>query len=1102
LGLASDDIYWRLALMFVIVCLMSTQSSIVQGQTTAVLTGSVLNEENEPIQDAIVLALGPRYMLYQVKTDSSGRFQLVMDQEGWYSVYAMCDRPETLGTDYVPSLWTSYLQGGSTSTFTFILKKGASINLEGEIRFVESSKPASNYRFTVTDPNGEPLDETSSVYTYGSDTDLARRFGYAGEMIVVPADTEVAIRVEAYISSPPVSHTFVIKGKAGYFRLAQGEALRVPSMEYMMDFNVVMMKNMWDSTFYLLREVERMGFLVSAERNDMQNAYGMIDSSLLAMKKKLYEEAFADLRNAYVLTRGSIETLQGLIQISSLSALLLLPIFAFIASSSAYLMAEKDSCIELYSHANKRFSTSVNLLISIVLYVVLAFTFYFAYPGCRLINQTVLFSVAITMLILGQLAVAAFPRIFSEKKSEGRSIRFGSALMIAFSMGCRNLRRRKMRTIMSLANVMILVFAFITLTSISPRFGLVTQPLQPSIRQNAILIKDKLMGSPDPFIPLPSSFLSWLESQPNVTLIAPKAENIPDGDLGELYTKDGKTFIVRGILGVIPSVEANFTGLDKVIIEGDYLRDDDLGGVLICSKHSESLGVSVGDKLYGFGREFTIRGFFEKAAMDTLKDVDGSLLNPHVIVPGGNIIHCSAEEMIIVNYNMSFSLPRVVISRANIRLGEPDEQKYSEFALMVALSREYQVYVSKPDSLYLQYLGGYTEEKGTVMIPFLMILVMLNISSMMFGSVSERRNEIATLSSVGLNPTHISALFIAEAVVIGFIGGGLGYLMGILGYRTALTSLLGALLVREKASAEWGLMALLFSVSTAVIASLIPAQKASTIATPSLLRKWSIADEVRPRETGQPWVLNIPAKLTLRELEPFMGFILKRLREGDLSGHKVAHIMDIRLEDAETERGPLKKVKFRYVEQLEEKSTNELIVQKPEGEEFFEAKLFCKPSRESLDAIRNTATYMRSLIFEWNAMKFEVASAYDPSMSQLYTLLSAYNPTTIYLVTTRPGVDEELEDFKKALVLRGLRPPRMVISRVDLFDIENLMKAAEEIVSRANVVCISGEPAAVCTALAMYASKQRKLMCYVIDPRAPEERLTHPYEDLKIINVT
>ncbi|MFB0523027.1 MAG: FtsX-like permease family protein [Candidatus Bathyarchaeia archaeon] len=1082
---------------------MATQPLSIQGQETATLTGSVLDENGEPVRNSVITVFGPGRLRDQATTDSSGSFQFLVNREGWYSVYVMCDRSETPGVDYVPSLWETYLQVGSAATFTFILERGASVYLDGEIRFVESSKPADYCGFTVTSPDGGPLGGKYSVYTYGSESRIVSEFGFSERLIVIPADTEVAIRVDGRISSLRISHAFSIKGEPGYFKLSQGEDLHIDSIEYILDLNLQETRRTWDSAFCLLKDAEHVGFLVSAERQDLMDAYSLIDASLLSMKKRLFEEAFAKLRNAYILTSRTIERLQGLIQMSSLSALLLMPIFAFIASSSAYLITEREGCIEMLSQERRKFSLSINLLISILFYSVLVCTFYLANPGCRLISQYVFLTAAILALIIGQVALAASQRAFSEKTVD-RSIQFSSAVIIAFSMACRNLRRRKLRSILSLANMMILVFGFVTFTSISPGFGLVTQPLPPSIPQYAILVRDKVEGSDLPLLPLPSSFLTWLEHQPNTTLISPKAENIPRIEvLGNLYTRSGKKFFVRGILGIIPSIEANFTHIDEVTVGGDYLQDDDLKGILICSSLRERLGVDVGDKLYGFDKEFTIRGFFDKGAIENLKDVDGSVMIPRYIIPSqpGSpdppmVTPCSGDDVIMVSYDVSLSLPGVLVSRVNVQLKDGSPREYSELAQIISLNREYRVYVSHPNSLYLQYMGSYVEEKGAGLVPFVVILVMLNVSVMMLGSVSERRDEIASLSSVGLNPTHISALFVAEAAIIGFIGGGLGYLLGMLGYRTALTTWFGALQVREKASAEWGLIALLFSGFTAIIASLIPAVKASTIVTPSLLRKWSISEVSKPKEKDQPWVLDLPVKLMPRELEPFMGFIQKRIGETGKTGYAT----EISLKEEETERGPLKRLMFRYSEPGAS-SANELLIQKREGKDFFEAKLLCTPSLMTNDAVRNTTTHVRNIIFEWNAIKFEVVTPFDQSLSQLYTLVNAYNPTSLYIATTQPIPGEKIGALRNRLVEEGIRPPRIVISRVDPSDIERCIKTAEELVSRADVVCISGGPDAVCTALAMSATLHRKMICSVVDPRPMKLRMKDLFRNLKIVNV-
>ena len=79
-------------------------------------------------------------------------------------------------------------------------------------------------------------------------------------------------------------------------------------------------------------------------------------------------------------------------------------------------------------------------------------------------------------------------------------------------------------------------------------------------------------------------------------------------------------------------------------------------------------------------------------------------------------------------------------------------------------------------------------------------IVVLNVVVTMLNSLFERRREINILSSVGLNPAEIASIFVAEASIMGFIAGGLGYLLGLSFYR--LMPLLGLTLeVQQKVSA-------------------------------------------------------------------------------------------------------------------------------------------------------------------------------------------------------------------------------------------------------------------------------------------------------------
>ena len=1071
----------------------------LQAQKKASVTGIVVDENGTPIIGANVtlLSFDGGVFKKRVTTDATGRFYASVDGEGSYLVYVTYDDKKTPGVDYVPERWRTWLSSDSTSSRQFILKKGASIYLDGEIRYVKTNKPATSYRFTILELKGTTDQNywTGPVREYGSFSDLVRIVNFNERLAVVPAETEVKIQLIAYFPGKQ-SQTFILTGKSGYFKLSQGEVLHINVREHNILSNVKYVKEVLNSCFSLLYDCRIAGFLVEAERRDLLNAYDAVEESLLLLRKGFFDQSFANVRRAYILATKDEETLKGLIQISSQSLLPSLFLFVSIAFASAYLISEKYSCLEITA-GNREFSISITSLINIALYALLVTLFYLVFPGCRLIPQSTFVTMSILAFLTGKAIKLLSSWLAYREKGGSQQIQFKSAIVVALSMATRNLRRRKMRTAINLISFMTLVFGFIVLTSISTEYGLLAKELKPALPIDALLIKEiPLDALPGTFVNLPNSFIEWLESRPKVTLVSPKAENIMvdiNNPLGRLYSPSGKWIYVRGIIGIIPNKEANITGLKSIVNKGEYLEDDDLEGILVSSSLQDSLDVDIGDKLYGFGKAFIIRGFFDKEAISKLVDVDGQTFLPYNLIqsPSSPPVSspCLSDSVIILNYETALTLPNVFTSRVVVQLS--DIKSYESLAKIIAMTYEYQVYVSHPGSLILNLLTEYTEAHGVECVPLLMCLVMLNVAASMFAMVDERRNEIATLSSVGLNPTHIASLLVAEALIISFIGGGVGYLLGISGYRFAF--FLGGLQVREKVSIEWGLLSIFLSILTAFFASLIPALSSSTLVTPSLLRRWTVRENENSRERA---VFDLPIKLSTRELEQFTVFVVKRLRE-DAS----FTVDKINLKEEPFENEVQKKISFEYYPVEKVGGTkNELII-RPVGRNYT-LKLICTPhdlAPRPRDIIHATITYVRKITLEWTAATSKVIALLDPYMTRLYNLVNTYNPTTLYVISTLPDSHEKIETFRKVLFLRGIRPPMFNITYIDPQNLEPTMKTLKELVSKADIICVSGEHAVISAALAIEAVKQNKIICCVIDNRPIEERMKNPFQDLKIV---
>ncbi|RJS85339.1 FtsX-like permease family protein [Candidatus Bathyarchaeota archaeon] len=151
-----------------------------------------------------------------------------------------------------------------------------------------------------------------------------------------------------------------------------------------------------------------------------------------------------------------------------------------------------------------------------------------------------------------------------------------------------------------------------------------------------------------------------------------------------------------------------------------------------------------------------------------------------------------------------------------------------------------------------------------VAIPFAVTICVFGVS--MSANVYERKRDIFALTALGLNPDEVQALFLLEASFAGFLGGGIGYAVGLTMVILSSIPLRGI-----EVSTGWVAVALLVSIATALTASVYPAFKASLLTTPSLIKKWR---KLSGRYEGWPpkWSIELPVKIPRDQIESFMRY--------------------------------------------------------------------------------------------------------------------------------------------------------------------------------------------------------------------------------------
>ena len=141
-----------------------------------------------------------------------------------------------------------------------------------------------------------------------------------------------------------------------------------------------------------------------------------------------------------------------------------------------------------------------------------------------------------------------------------------------------------------------------------------------------------------------------------------------------------------------------------------------------------------------------------------------------------------------------------------------------------------------------QVTGAYRTTIGglsRLVVPLLIAGLLL--FNTMLGTVYERKSEIAIYNAIGLNPRHIFVFFLAEALVYGVIGAIGGYLIGqILAMSAQSFGLVRGMNVNF--SSLMVVWAIVFTVGLVLLSTIYPAWVATRTAVPSGTRRWSLPD--------------------------------------------------------------------------------------------------------------------------------------------------------------------------------------------------------------------------------------------------------------------
>jgi hypothetical protein len=520
-------------------------------------------------------------------------------------------------------------------------------------------------------------------------------------------------------------------------------------------------------------------------------------------------------------------------------------------------------------------------------------------------------SVIVSLIIMGRFEQEMVLLQQRARHQKGSEISRTKAFAAAFVLGVSNLRRRPIRTALTCITLIILTFTIMSFTSVksmrhrgrlrlkeqSPYQGLLLKILDwDNLPPEALgTVENKFQGQA---VVVPRV---WLEAKDRT-----RATVVP-------IHMEGKEVLASGVVG-LNYLEPEVSQLGGILSCGRWFRKGERQVVLLSDRLARSLGISLQQPekatISFWGMDFKVVGCFRGEELESHADLDGEPLTP-VIFPSEAAMEVTEVEMeaieagedvkafqsryehipgdltVIMPYQtlMAFggALKAIAIKPQSPEMTRSIARNLVDRFGLTLFTGESQGTFMYNASDALSYSGV-----PNILIPMLIsVLIVLNT---MIGSVYERKREIGVYTSVGLAPSHVSFLFIAEALAFAVISVVLGYLLAqTCAGLFATTSLWQGITVNYSSLA--GVAAMILVIMVVLISVIYPSRVAAAIAIPDVSRAWTL-----PEPEGSEMKLTLPFLLKYSEQVGVGGYLRDYYQGHQDVSHGIFTTDDISLE--------------------------------------------------------------------------------------------------------------------------------------------------------------------------------------------------------------
>jgi len=666
----------------------------------------------------------------------------------------------------------------------------------------------------------------------------------------------------------------------------QGDGYLVDNWPILFRTGYKVARDVWTLLTPRIANLEKRGIFNERLRNLQQAGLTQLDLAKTALGDQQYDQFFEATARSWALSSrvyDDVEKTQKDVLYGVLFYIALFVPFAF--------------CLErlLFSYANvyKRIIAFSGILFLLIIII------YNVHPAFQLAYSPMVVILAFFImglsLVVTLILFLRFEEEMASLQTHAQLVQSGEigrwkAFVAAFLLGVSNLRRRRLRTALTCTTLVILTFTIMSFTSAKSMRRHARVLYDSNAPYQGFLLKNVNWRSLPPvaFGRIENSFGDRAIAAPRVWL---EDEDRTRSTRIPVYFND-RYFEAQGMVG-LSADESNVSGLDEILLAGRWLRADDRQVVLLPRRMAEQLNIDLtrqqNQTISLWGMPFKVIGIFSGKKLQERKDLDGEPLTP-VIFPremsselteveaealeSGDEVrefqsryqHIAGDLTIIVPYRLLLAagghLKGVAIHPRN-----PDTIQATARDLIDRFGLS--LFSGEPDGTYLYHASDSMSYSGVPNIIIPLIISVFIVLNTMIGSVYERKREIGIYTSVGLAPSHVSFLFIAEAMAFAVLSVVFGYLLAqVTAKLFAETTLWSGITVNY--SSMSGVAAMILVIAVVLISVIYPSKVAGEIAMPDVNRSWTL-----PPARGNELELTLPFLMTYKEHRSIGGFIFE-----------------------------------------------------------------------------------------------------------------------------------------------------------------------------------------------------------------------------------